>query len=164
MKYLSDNKLSDFEFHDAEFTLDSFDNDRLIVNAVYLNIHKDAEQNPHETDMEIASARITFSEFKLLSYESGRAYKQDENGNYYTDEPQIHLIGDAASERFSKQLKAGLTIFDLEMTDASKHFIDAISSDPFFTVCFAFESVVIEWNDYKKEAWYTSKNNTYGHF
>lgn len=157
MKYLSVNKLSDFEFHDAEFSLDSFDNDRLIVNAFYLNVHKDAVQNPHEMDMEIAIARVTFTKFKLQSYEPGRAYKQDENGNFYADEPQILLIGDDASARFSEQLKAGLTIFDLGIKDAPIHFIDAMSVDPFFTVCFTFESVAVEWDDYKKEAWYTSK-------
>ncbi len=157
MKYLSVNKLSDFEFHDAEFTLNSFENNHLVVNAIYLNIHKEAEQNPHETDMEIAGARITFTEFKLQSYESGRAWKQDENGSFYSDEPQILLVGDDASARFSEQINNGLTIFDLGTKDTATHFIDAMSSDPFFTACFTFESVVIEWDDYKKEAWYTSR-------
>ncbi len=157
MKYHSVNKLSDFEFHDAKISLNSFDNNHLVVNANYLNIHKDAEQNPHETDMEIASARITFTEFKLQSYEPGRAWRQDEGGNFYFDEPQIVLFGDEASIRFQAQLKAGLTIFDLGIKESSMYFIDAISEDPFLTICFTFESVVIEWDDYKKEAWYTSR-------
>ncbi len=157
MKYHSVNKLSDFKFHDAEFALNSFDNNHLVVNAIYLNVHKDAEQNPHETDMEIASARITFTEFKLQSYEPGRAWKQDESGNFYSDEPRILLVGDDALARFSEQLKAGLTIFDLGIQDTPTYFIDAMSSDSFFSACFTFESVVIEWDGYKKEAWYTSR-------
>ena len=39
MKYISVNKLSDFEFHDAEFALESFDNKCLRVKAIYLKKH-----------------------------------------------------------------------------------------------------------------------------
>ncbi|MBQ3597649.1 MAG: hypothetical protein II987_00100 [Clostridia bacterium] len=157
MKYNSVNRLSDFEFHDAWFSLDTFENNCLTVKALCLNIHKDAEQNPYETDMEIANALITFKGFKLQSYEPIRGWKQDENGNRYSDDPQIVLHGEEAYVCFLLQLKEGITVFDLGATDTSVHFIDAISKDPFFTVRFTFESVVIEWDDYKKEAWYTSK-------
>ncbi len=157
MKYHSVNKLSDFEFHDAEFSLNSFDNNHLVVNASYLNIHKDAEQNPHETDMEIAGAFIIFEGFNLLSYELGRAWQQDENGEFYSTEPQIILTDASAFSRFSEQLESGITIFDLGIKEETTYFIDALSKDPFFTVCFTFKSVRIEWEDYKKEAWYTSK-------
>ena len=157
MNYISVDMLSDFEFHDAEFILDSFDNRHLTVKAACLNIHKDAAQNSHETDMEIASARITFKQFHLLTYEPGRAWKQDEAGNFYSDETQIILSGDDASTRFLTQLKAGITILDLGRKEAFTYYIDAMSKEPFFTVCFTFESVVIEWDNYKKEAWYTSR-------
>ena len=157
MKYNSVNRLSDFEFHDAWFSLDTFENNCLTVKALCLNIHKDAEQNPYETDMEIANALITFKGFKLQSYEPIRGWKQDENGNLYSDDPQIVLHGEEAYVCFLLQLKEGITVLDLGATDTSVHFIDAISKDPFFTVRFTFESVVIEWDDYKKEAWYTSK-------
>ena len=39
MKYISVNKLSDFEFHDAEFALEVFDNKCLRVKAIYLKKH-----------------------------------------------------------------------------------------------------------------------------
>lgn len=113
MKYISIDRLSDFEFHDAECTLESFACNCLKVKAKYLNIHKDTEQNFHETDMEIESSFITFEEFKLLSYETGRALQQDENGDFYFSEPQITLCDDAAYSRFSEQLGVGLTILDL---------------------------------------------------
>ena len=35
-------------------------------------------------------------------------------------------------------------------------YLDAFSKDPFFTICFTFKSVKIEWDEYKKEAWYIS--------
>ncbi len=156
MKYISIDKLSDFEFHDAEFTVEIFADDHLGVKANYLNIHKGTEQNIHETDMEITNAFITFEEFKLLSYKPGIAWKQDENGDLYPAEPQIVLYDEAAYSRFSEQLDAGLTIFDLGIKEGITYFIDAMSKDPFFTICFTFKSVRIEWDEYKKEAWYTS--------
>lgn len=77
LKYIFIDRLSDFEFHDVEITLDSFINNRLTVKANFLNIHKSAEQNPFQTDMEIESARITFEGFQIISYEPGRAWKKD---------------------------------------------------------------------------------------
>ena len=69
MKYISVNRLSDFEFHDAEIVFDSFINNQLTVKVNYLNIHKNTEQNPFEIDMEIESASITFEGFDIISYE-----------------------------------------------------------------------------------------------
>ncbi len=156
MRFVSLNRLSDFEFHDAEFTLDVFNDNLLRVKANYLNIHKNTEQNAHETDMEIASAFITFEGFNLLSYEPGRTWQQDENGEFYSTEPQIILTDDSALSRFSEQLDSGITILDLGIKEEFTYFIDALAKDPFFTVCFTFKSVRIEWDEYKKEAWYTS--------
>ena len=157
MKYISVNKLSDFEFHDAEFALEIFDNKCLKVKAVYLNIHKDTEQNQHVTDMEINLAYITFEEFNLLSYEPRVAWKQDEHGEFHPTEPQIILTDEYARARFLEQLKNGITIFDLGEKEPNTYFIDAMSKDPFFTVCFNFKNVSIEWDEYNNQAWYVSK-------
>ena len=157
MKYISVNKLSDFEFHDAEFALEVFDNKCLRVKANYLNIHKDADQNQYTTDMEISLAYITFEELNLLSYETGVAWKQNEHGEFYPVEPQIILTDKYAHARFLEQLKNRITVFDLGEKDSNTYFIDAMSKDPFFTICFTFRNVSIEWNEYKKQAWYISK-------
>ena len=157
MKYISVNKLSDFEFHDAVFALEVFDNKCLRVKANYLNIHKDAEQNQYTTDMEIRLAYITFEEFNLLSYEPGVAWEQDEHGELHPTEPQIILTDEYARARFLEQLKNGLTIFDLGEKEPNTYFIDAMSKDPFFTVCFNFKNASIEWDEYNKQAWYVSK-------
>ena len=90
MKYISINRLCDFEFHDAEFTLLSVDKD-LSVKAEFLNIHKDAKQNPYKTDMEIEAAEIIFKKFSVQSYETGKATKQNQKGEPYQDEEQIIL-------------------------------------------------------------------------
>ncbi len=159
MRYNSVNRLSDFEFHDAEFSLVAFENNCLKVKANCLNIHKGTAQNSHETDMEIENALITFEGFDLLSYEPGRTWHQDENGELHTAEPQIILKGSSAHSRFSHQLASGLTVLDLGIKEGTTHFIDAISKDPFFTVLFTFKNVIIEWDEYKSEAWYTVKIN-----
>jgi len=59
MKYISANKISDFVFHDAVFELTSFKNNDLTVSAQLLNIHKTAEQNPFDADMEKLSRSYT---------------------------------------------------------------------------------------------------------
>lgn len=158
MKYISVNSLPDFEFHDAEFAFDSFVNNQLTVIAYYLNIHKNTEQNPFETDMEIERACITFEGIDIISYEPGRAWQKDENGRFYSNEPQVIFSDDEAHCRFMEQLKTGITVFDLDIKEGKIYFIDAMAADPFFTVCFTFERVVIAWDSYKKEAWYTSRN------
>ena len=159
LKYVSINRLSDFEFHDAAFIFDSFENNNLSVKVSYLNIHKDTEQNPFDSDMEIESARITFEGFDIISYEPGRTWQKDENGQFYSDEPQVILSGDDAQRCLFEQLKPGNNIFDFGINKGKTYYINASSEEPFFTVCFAFERVVIAWDGYKKEAWYTSRNN-----
>ncbi len=158
MKYISENMLSDFEFHDARFSLDTFNNGCLKIACSYLNIHKTAKQNPHESDMEIDIAHITFEGLKIVSYEVGRAWQTDEKGNRYTNEPQIILSGEQASCRFLDQLKSGTTIFDFDVKDDKVYFIDAIAKDPFFTVCFTFDKAIIAWDNYKKESWYVKRD------
>ena len=83
MRYSSTNRLQDFEFHDAELSLISWENNRLIVSAKFLNIHKDAAPNNADTDMEISEARITFSGFQIKEFEPSRTWNTDENGNTY---------------------------------------------------------------------------------
>ena len=65
MKYNVENQLDLFEFHDSEFSLISFDNDKLIVSVKYLNIHKNSLPNPSDYDMEIENAIITFKKINL---------------------------------------------------------------------------------------------------
>ncbi len=156
MKYTSVNKLCDFEFHDALMKLELLSSDCLKVIVSYLNIHKDADENPYDVDMEIAKAIITFQGFELRSYEPGRAWQKDDDGNHFTDDPLIVYEGDDAYDHFREQLSAGITVFDLG-TIKDCYYIDAMSKDPFFTIRFLFQDIVVEWDDYKQEAWYVKK-------
>ena len=143
MKFISVNKLSDFEFHDTELNFNKFSNNSLQLKARHLNIRQNAEQNPHETDMEIATAIITFEDFSLSSYEIS---KGENSKTVLTDFPAFSL--------FKEQLKSGITVFDFGIYEGNTYFIDATE---FFTVFFTFKNLKIEWDEYKGKAWYVSR-------
>ena len=113
MKYTSTNLFSDFEFHDAYFKLESIKDNVLTISVQYLNLHKNTIQNPCNTDMEIEIAHITFSRFKVISFEPGRSWKQDDGGKFYTDEPQVIFEGETAEKKLLNELQAGTTVFEL---------------------------------------------------
>lgn len=145
MHYISD-RLSDFEFHDAQFTACNIAENRFTAQVKFLNIRSNARQNPFDNDMEIEDAQIVLDGFKVISYEHGRAWKTDENGNKYTDEPQIVLQGESALQAFNAQLNGRIIIFDFDKYDETAWFFDAIADDPFFTLVFTFESITVSWD------------------
>ena len=121
MHYSSTNRLQDFEFHDSELYFVSWEDNRLIVSAKYLNVHKDAAPNNWGTDMEIAEARITFYGFELKEFEPGRAWKTDADGKHYTDEPLIVHTDLIARKMFEDELRNSIRVmgivFDNEVYD-----------------------------------------------
>ena len=157
MKFTSTNIFSDFEFHDAYFKLKSIENNVLTISVQYLNIHKNAEQNPCDTDMEIEIAQITFINFQVKSFEPGRAWKQDDNGKLYTDEPQVVFDGETAKEKSLNELRHGATIFEFGTLENGNHYFDGAGDEPWFQVQFAFDAVNIEWDEFRKPAWYEEK-------
>ena len=153
MRYSSTNRLQDFEFHDAELSLISWENNRLIVSAKFLNIHKDAAPNNADTDMEISEARITFSGFQIKEFEPSRIWKTDENGKSYTDDPLILHFGELARNMFETELKNSITVMGI-VFENDIYELGALGIDPYFSVRFLFSDVEIEWDDYRKKAWY----------
>ncbi len=156
MKYCVENQLSLFKFHDAEFSFTSFDNYNLIVSVNHLNIHKYAKENPYDCDMEIDSANISFYEIQIISFEPMRAYKVDDDGNWYTNEPQIIFSKKDAEIHFLNELKNGITINGIDIHNKNnKTFIEisTCAKNSFF-VTFSFNNVAIEWDEYCKKAWY----------
>jgi len=153
MQYYLVNRLEDFEFHDADLSLIFWDDNRLIVTAKYLNIHKDAAPNNPDTDMELSEARITFCGFRIKEYIPSRTLKEDENGNFYTDEPLVIHTDSVAKEMFENELRNKITVLEMDVdNDSYKLIADGI--DPCFSVRFDFDSVRIEWKDYRGKAWY----------
>ncbi len=157
MKYISTNIFSDFEFHDSYFKLESFKDDVLTVSVQYLNIHKNTEQNHYPTDMEIEVARITFQGFNAKSFEPGRVWKQDASGKLHTDEPQFIFEGKIAEDKLLNELRVGSTVFEFGTLENGNYYFDGAGDEPWFQAQFVFDSVVIEWYEYRKPAWYEER-------
>lgn len=154
MRYRAENQLELFEFHDSMFSLVSFDGENLIVSVKHLNIHKDTEQNPFDYDMEIDYAAITFRGFRAPSYEPGRAWEMGADGKSYPKGPQVIYHDEDATEKITEELQHQIMVYDFNRKDGSRYFIDGCGIEPFFTMEFCFDSVIVEWNDYRKKAWY----------
>ena len=158
MKFTSTNVFLDFEFHDAYFKLISIEDNVLTISVQYLNIHKNTEQNPYNTDMEIEIAQITFINFQVKSFEPGRGgWQQDENGTWHTDEPQVVFHGETAKEKAINELQHGATIFEFGTLENENHYFDGAGNEPWFQVQFAFDAVNIAWDAFRKPAWYEER-------
>ena len=156
MKYHVENNLDLFEFHDADVSFVSFDNNELILSARHLNIHKNTDENPNDNDMEITLANVTFLKFKVLSFEPMRTYQIDDDGKWYTNEPRVIINGKEAEIHFLENAKKGFSINCIDVCKQktrTKIEFSASTPNPFFTTI-SFEDVVIEWNEYCKKAWY----------
>lgn len=154
MKYQSIDHLQDFEFHDAALKNGQIIGNTFTATLRILNIHKDTPQNNSDRDLEIKEAKITFYDFHLLTFEYGRTWYEDENGNSYTDEPQITHAGDEAHALLTEELKHGLTLYSLSHTLPNTCIFDATGVSPYFTFSFSFEHVIVEWDAYCNIAWY----------
>lgn len=156
MKYHIENQLELFEFHDSKFSLVSFDKKDLVLSAKHLNIHQDAKENPHDCDMEISLASISFQNTYILAFEPMRAYQIDAEGNWHTDEPQLLFTGKDAEEKFISELENGFSINSLDVRQFGTHTTIEISTNApkCFFATFMFSNVTVAWDAYCKKAWY----------
>ena len=157
MKYNSTNIFSDFEFHDAYFKLEKLDGNTLIISVQCANIHKNAKQNPYDTDMEIENAQITFYNLRVKSFEPGVSFKQDSNGNFYTDEPQVIYTGEIAEEKLLNEFCRGTAVFEFGTLENGNYYFDGSGDEPWFQVQFLFDTATIEWDAFRKPAWYEER-------
>jgi len=154
MKFCVENYLTPFEFHDAEFSFVSFDGSDLTVSVKYLNIHKGTPQNPSDSDMEIASAHITFKQIHSVTYEPGRTWKTGIDGASYPIGPLVVYHNHAAIPRILEELQNGLTVFHFEKEENGGYSIGGCGVEPYLTITFDFDSVTVSWDEYRKKAWY----------
>ena len=156
MKYRVENNLDLFEFHDAELSFACFDENKLTISAKHLNVHKNTEENPCDDDMEIDLAEFVFSEFDVISFEPMRAHQVDDDGNWYTNEPQIIYSNKEAEKHFLNEIKNGITINCIDICKKEKKTYVELSTyaQTCFFVTFAFDEVFVEWDEYCKKAWY----------
>ena len=153
MKFCVENDLSLFEFHDSTFSYAGYDGRDLVISASMVNIHKDTPQNPSGYDMEIASAQITFQNFNSATYEPGRVWKKGEDGNSYPVGPRVVFQDQDAIDRILAELRNKITVYHFEKEDRG-YSIGGCGIEPYFTMEFDFDSVVVCWDEYKKKAWY----------
>lgn len=152
MKYCVKDQLDLFEFHDSVFSFVSFDGKDLVVSAECLNIHEEAEENPHDCDMEIDLATISWQNVQILSLRPWL----DENGNWYSNESQIVFTGKEAEEKLIYALKDGITLNDIDVQQFDDHAMIEIeaTAPKYFLATFSYSDVTVEWDTYRKKAWY----------
>jgi len=154
MKYISTDRLSDFEFHDSEWCFVSWEDGNLTVRIRMLNIHKDAQQNDCGKDMEIKEAIMTFIGIKNFTYMLPRTWKKDENGNSYTDDPLVVYEGDEGVRKFINELESShhAAVMYFKEIDGGYEF-GGIGNE-WISAEFAFDGVRVEWDEYCGKAWY----------
>lgn len=143
MKYKSNNVFADFEFHDSYFKLENIKDNVLTISVEHLNIHKSTEFNPHNTDMEIELAKITFNNLQVKSFK--------------LDKPQVIFDGKIAEQKSINELTSGATIYEFGTLENGNHYFDGTGVESWFQVQFLFDSATIEWDTFKKPAWYEEK-------
>lgn len=109
MRYSSEN-FSDFEFHDAELYFKDCENSNLRLTARYLNIHKEAEENPYDCDMETDCAEILLENADITLFETMEAYIYGYDGSEIGFEPRTVREGGEAADRLIDELKKGLSV------------------------------------------------------
>lgn len=151
------DRLEDFEFHDAELRLESCEGDTLILSAKALNLRRDSLLSMEDGDMEILSARLTFSGFDLVWYEPGRVWRKDAQGQLQPVGEQIHLENAPGMDAFLTELRAGTTVFSLHRQADHSWVLGGAGSEPYFEVCFRCGSSAVEWDAFKGPAWYACR-------
>ena len=154
MKYCVENDLCVFDFHDAIFSFAGFDGKDLTVSARKLNVHKDIPPNPHDFDMEIDNALITFQNFRSVTYEPGRAWKKGEDGAFHPVGPQVLYSGEEAMTRFIGELKENFWVYSFIKEENGGYYLDGCGMEPYLEMCFDFDAVTVCWDAYKQKAWY----------
>lgn len=132
----------------------TFSGGSLTVTVKNLNIHKNTPENDMECDMELAEAVMTFAGVSISSYEPDRTWKTDAEGKAYSDDPVIIHTGEEAQQLFLRDLERGLCVFSLEADSPQQIVMEGCGDCPYFTVRIGFDSVRLEWDEYRKKAWY----------
>lgn len=148
------NQLQDFEFHDAWLTLDRFSGGDLTVNAEHVNVHKAAGYGDFAHDMELDGAKMIFQGFHAATFEPGRTWKTDADGKAYSDDPLVILEDGDAEALIVKELQNGISVYVLGTMAESRYYIEGCGIEPFFTMEFSADNVVVTWDGYRKKAWY----------
>ena len=153
------NDLDIFEFHDAKLKLTRYAmNSRYLYLSVnHLNVKKNTEQNPTDSDMEIKEAHVTFSNFYMNYLRTKTRYQPNEKGDLVPIEvSETTLFEDGALNYFFDRLKEKreLTVLELKRSKNGKYFMSLDAEPGRFEMEFTISSAHVTWDEYSGEAWY----------
>ena len=147
MRYRSVNSPQDFEFHDSFWSLADHDASSYVFDAKSLNLHRAAPQNPEDCDMEIEKALITFSGCRITGF---RSYKEDAPKDY---------TGEQCLMRFPKEANHGMWVKGFDEIGHTRWLLASCGDEePYYEVRMSFDGVVIEWDAFRRPAWYVLRS------
>ncbi len=158
MKYISENRLMDFVFHDSEMSLKSFEDGKLVLKAEFLNLSKDSPQNPHGNDMQLDKAEIAFEGFGVNSVTDGswwNEYEDEESEEDYFS-PRFSVSEEALDE-FVRRISDNIRILEFGIESRGYHYLNAEGKDGWFSAKFLYYNVTISWDEFLGIAWYEKK-------
>ena len=152
--YKSINHPEIFEFHDSTFELDHVDEKEIAVYVQGLNISKDTEQNPKKYALEIKRAHILFQGVSEFTYDPGRIWKTDDNGNSVPVGPEIKYRGKEALDKIKEDFLTGAEIYSHSIVEDDHYEICGHGNEPFFVISFKAQKIIVEWDEYLGPAWF----------
>ncbi len=156
MKYLSENRLFEFVFHDCSFILKDHDEGKLTIEAEFLNISKRAPQNEYDRDMQLDKTIITFENFAVERFEAGMWWKKpiEEEYDPFLPDPEGVIKGEEALKLLLDELKKGVTVYEFGIHDSGYHYLNASGASGWFEARFLYHNVTVQWDEFLKPAWY----------
>ena len=62
-----------------------------------------------------------------------------------------------AERKLINELQVGTTIFEVGTLENGNHYFDGAGDEPWFQAQFLFDSVTIQWDAFRKPAWYEER-------
>lgn len=81
---------------------------------------------------------------------------KDKQGNVYTNDPLIIHKGAVAKSMLMAELQHTAVVMHMTYVDGI-YDLGALGIDPYFSARFTFLDVIIEWDSYRKKAWYCAR-------
>ena len=146
MKYIFENKLDEFDFHDSFVKIKDRNGRGISLYIDNMMIRRNSELNiDRDYDMELIRAVITIKNVTLLNINSDKLTGKYENGVYegITDEGKKAV----SKEDFLSILIKGVTVTDVvaEQKTVWIHF-DPEDSRVGFSVNLSYDNITIEWD------------------
>ncbi len=159
MKYVSENRLHDFVFHDCEMKLLSYEDGNLAVKAGFMNLSKNSPLNEEGLDMQMGEAEIVFTLFGAnsldpVSYSQG-LFGEDDTEDFFV-KPDF-TVSDEATRSFVEELKTGITVQETGIDSFGYHYLSACGQNGWFDVKFIYYNVTVSWDEFAGPAWYEKK-------